>query len=169
MIQHTLKDDILSISIANKDFSYRISLKKLGNKCNWKIGDNDSEQIIVKGVSTWALQLFTKVVTELKYVEQFKVLVQEFCPKNSIHWEDTFMAVKIQNEYNSLTQKTNPTKNSDIDKELIAQLTDKYDLDYWGDDFLLDDLSNVLGILLLGEIKKFPNIFPTKLDWLPYC
>ncbi len=130
MIQHALKDDILSISITNKDFSYRISLKKLGNKCNWEIGDNDSEQIIVKGVSTWALQLFTKVVTELKYVEQFKVLVQEFCPKNSIHWEDTFMAVKIQNEYNSLTQKTNPTKDSNIEKELIALLTDKYDLDY---------------------------------------
>jgi hypothetical protein len=130
MIQHTLKDDILSISIANKDFSYRISLKKLANKCNWKIGLNEADQIIIQGVSTYALQLFTKVVTELSYVEQFKGLVQEHCPKNSIHWDDTFLAVKIQNEYNALTKKKNPTKDSAIDKELIATLTEKYDLDY---------------------------------------
>lgn len=130
MIQHTLKDDILSISIANKDFSYRISLKKLGNKCNWKIGSNEANQIIIQGVSTYALQLFTKVVTELRYVEQFKGLVQTHCPKNSIHWDDTFLAVKIQNEYNALTKKKNHSNDSEVDKEIIAALMDKYDLDY---------------------------------------
>lgn len=127
MINHTLQDNILSISIANKDFSYRISLKKLGNKIDWKIGEKDTENIIVKGVSTWALQLFTKTVTDMKYVEQFKGMVQEFAPKNSINWEDTFLAVKIQNEYNLLT-KTNDSPHNQ--NEIIAMLTEKYDLDY---------------------------------------
>lgn len=124
MINHTLQDDILSVSIANKDFSYRISLKKLGNKINWKIGGKDTEGIVIKGVSTWTLQLFTKTITDEKYIEQFKDLVQEYCPKNSINWQDTFMAVKIQNEYNSRS-KTNSDQN-----EIIAILTEKYDLDY---------------------------------------
>jgi hypothetical protein len=124
MINHTLQDDILSISIANKDFSYRISLKKLGNKIDWKIGEKDTEGILIKGVSTWTLQLFTKTITDAKYIEQFKGLVQEYCPKNSINWQDTFMAVKIQNEYNSLS-KTNNNQS-----EIIAILTEKYDLDY---------------------------------------
>lgn len=127
MINHTLKDNILSISIANKDFSYRISLKKLGNRIDWKIGGKDSEHIIIKSVSTWALQLFTKAITDLKYVEQFKTLVQEYCPNNAIHWDDTFVAVKIQNEYNALT-KTNDSP--DNQNEVIAILTEKYDLDY---------------------------------------
>jgi len=124
MINHTLNDNILSISIANKDFSYRISLKKLGNRIDWKIGGKDSENIIIKDVSTWALQLFTKTVTDAQYVKQFKSIVQEYCPNNAIHWDDTFMAVKIQNEYNALS-KTNQNQN-----EIIAMLTDKYDLDY---------------------------------------
>ncbi len=124
MINHTLNDNILSISIANKDFSYRISLKKLGNRIDWKIGGKDSEGILIKDVSTWALQLFTKTVTDAQYVKQFKSIVQEYCPNNAIHWEDTFMAVKIQNEYNALS-KTNQDQN-----EIIAILTDKYDLDY---------------------------------------
>ncbi len=130
MIIHTLKDNILSVSIANKDFSYRISLKKLGNKIDWKIGEKDSETIIIRGVSTSALQLFTKAVTELRYVEQFKGLVQEYCPKNSINWDDTFMAVKIQNEYNSLSKTKNSAKDITIQNEIIAMLTEKYDLDY---------------------------------------
>lgn len=124
MINHTLNDNILSISIANKDFSYRISLKKLGNRIDWKIGGKDSENIIIKDVSTWALQLFTKTVTEAQYVKQFKSIVQEYCPNNAIHWDDTFLAVKIQNEYNVLS-KTGQNQN-----EIIATLTDKYDLDY---------------------------------------
>lgn len=124
MINHTLNDNILSISIANKDFSYRISLKKLGNRIDWKIGGKDSENIIIKDVSTWALQLFTKTVTEAQYVKQFKSIVQEYCPNNAIHWDDTFLAVKIQNEYNLLS-KTNSNQS-----EIIALLTEKYDLDY---------------------------------------
>jgi hypothetical protein len=127
MINHTLKDDILSVSIANKDFSYRISLKKLGNRIDWKIGGKDSEGIVIKSVSTWTLQLFTKAITDFKYVEQFKVLVQKYSPNNAILWDDTFMAVKIQNEYNALT-KTNDSP--DNQNEVIAMLTEKYDLDY---------------------------------------
>jgi hypothetical protein len=116
MINHTLKDDILSISIANKDFSYRISLKKLGNRIDWKIGGKDSEGIVIKSVSTWTLQLFTKAITDFKYVEQFKVLVQKYSPNNAILWE-----------YNALT-KTNDSP--DNQNEVIAMLTEKYDLDY---------------------------------------
>lgn len=127
MINRTLNDNILSISIANKDFSYRISLKKLGNKIDWIIGEKDTDTIVVKGVSTWALQLFTKAVTDLQYVEQFKEIVQEYCPNNAINWKDTFMAVKIQNEYNALS-KTNDSPHNQ--NEIIAMLLEKYDLDY---------------------------------------
>ena len=127
MINHTLQDNILSISIANKDFSYRISLKKLGNKIDWKIGEKDTDSIIVKGVSTWALRLFTKTITDAKYIEQFKDLVQEHCPNNSINWKDTLMAVKIQNEYNLLSKTNDSPKNQN---DIIAMLTEKYDLDY---------------------------------------
>ncbi|MDF3026935.1 MAG: hypothetical protein K0S23_1242 [Fluviicola sp.] len=127
MINHKLQDNILSVSIANKDFSYRISLKKLGNRIDWKIGGKDTEGIVIKSVSTWTLQLFTKAITDFKYVEQFKALVQEHCPNNAIHWDDTFMAVKIQNEYNALTKTDDSLDNQN---EIIAMLTEKYDLDY---------------------------------------
>lgn len=127
MINRTLNDNILSISIANKDFSYRISLKKLGNKINWIVGEKDTETIVIKDVSTWTLQLFTKTVTDLHYVEQFKEIVQEYCPNNSINWKDTLMAVKIQNEYNALSKTNDSPKNQN---EIIAMLLEKYDLDY---------------------------------------
>ena len=130
MINHSLKDNILSISIPNKDFSYRISLKKLGNKIDWIIGEKDTDTIVIKGVSTWMLQLFTKAVTDDKYIQQFKSLVQEFAPKNSINWEDTMMAVKVQNEYNSLSKTNNAAKNINSQNEIIALLTEKYGLDY---------------------------------------
>ncbi|MNV16653.1 hypothetical protein D3C71_1074220 [compost metagenome] len=127
MINDTINENILSISIANKDFSYRISLKKLGNRIDWKIGGKDSENIIIKDVSTWALQLFTKTITDPQYVKQFKSIVQEYCPNNAIHWEDTFLAVKIQNEYNTLSKANDSSSNQN---EIIARLLDKYDLDY---------------------------------------
>lgn len=127
MINHTLQDNILSVSIANKDFSYRISLKKLGNKIDWRIGEKDTDSIIIKGVSTWTLQLFTKTIMDAQYVQQFKGIVQEYCPNNAINWEDTFMALKIQNEYNALSKTNDSSHNQN---EIIAMLTDKYDLDY---------------------------------------
>lgn len=130
MINHSLKDNILSISIPNKDFSYRISLKKLGNKIDWIIGEKDTDTIVMKGVSTWMLQLFTKAVTEDHYIQQFKGLVQEHAPKNSINWEDTMIALKVQNEYNSLSKTNNAAKNINKQNEIIAMLTEKYELDY---------------------------------------
>lgn len=130
MINHSLKDNILSISIANKDFSYRISLKKLGNKIDWIIGEKDTDTIVIKGVSTWMLQLFTKNVTAELYINQFKGLVQEYAPKNSINWEDTMVAVNVQNEYNLLSKTNNASKNINNSNEIIAMLTKKYDLDY---------------------------------------
>ncbi|MFT6500871.1 MAG: hypothetical protein ACJASQ_000981 [Crocinitomicaceae bacterium] len=39
MIKHTLKDKIVSISIENIDFSYRIPTKKMGNTTDWRIGE----------------------------------------------------------------------------------------------------------------------------------
>lgn len=130
MINHSLKDNILSISIPNKDFSYRISLKKLGNKIDWIIGEKDTDTIVIKGVSTWMLQLFTKVITDDQYIQQFKGLVQEHAPKNSINWEDTMIALKVQNEYNLLSKTNNTAKNLNVSNEIIAALTEKYDLDY---------------------------------------
>lgn len=127
MIKQTLNDNILSLSIANKDFSYRISLKKLGNRIDWKIGEKDTDSIVIKSVSTWALQLFTKTVTDMSYVEQFKLIVQEHCPNNAINWKETYLAVKIQNEYNALTKTNDSLHNQN---EIIAMLTKKYDLDY---------------------------------------
>ena len=64
MIKHALKDNLVSISIAKTDFSYRIPIKKIGNTIDWKIGEKGTEGIVIKSVSTWTLQLFTKNITE---------------------------------------------------------------------------------------------------------
>ena len=97
MIKHTLKDQVVYLSIDKIDFSYRIPLKKLGNTTDWKVGEKAPKGVVVKNVSSWALQLLTKKATEEKYIKQFKTIVQEYAPSNTINWEDTFLAINIQN------------------------------------------------------------------------
>ena len=125
MIKHALKDNLVSISIAKTDFSYRIPIKKIGNTIDWKIGEKGTEGIVIKSVSTWTLQLFTKNITEDKYIKQFKSIVQEHCPTSTVNWEDTLLAVNIQNDYNWLTT----AKKKINEKEVISKLKKKYKLD----------------------------------------
>ncbi|MFT5859665.1 MAG: hypothetical protein ACI865_001769 [Flavobacteriaceae bacterium] len=129
MIKHSLKDDLLAISIDKIDFSYRIPIKKLGNTSDWKIGVDGTPSIVIKNVSTWMLQLFTKKTTDDKYIKQFMSIVQEHAPENTINWEDTLMAVNAQNEYNwlSATNKTADKKVSE--EEILSSLEKKYKID----------------------------------------
>tara|TARA_B110000285_G_scaffold188681_1_gene214951 strand:+ start:1529 stop:1918 length:390 start_codon:yes stop_codon:yes gene_type:complete len=129
MIKHSLKDNLISISIDKIDFSYRIPVKKIGNAIDWKIGEKGTTGIVIKGVSTWTLQLFTKKTTEDKYIKQFKSLVEEHAPKSTINWDDTFLAVKIQNEYNWLNTTNNTAKTKISEEEIISTLKKKYKLD----------------------------------------
>ena len=129
MIKQVLKDNLISISIAKKDFSYRIPIEKIGNTVDWKIGQKGTEGIVIKQVSSWALQLFTKNTTEEKYIQQFKSIVQEYSPDNNIDWEDTFLAITIQNKYNWLMD-SNASADKKIEAhDIIADLKKKYKLD----------------------------------------
>lgn len=129
MINHSLKDEQVHISIDNVDFSYRIPLNKIGNTISWKVGEKGSEGIVIKNVSIWTLKLFTKNVTEDKFLEQFKAIVQEYSPKNSIDWKATLLAVRIQNEYNSLTKANLTAESKNSHEEIIMTLEEKYKLD----------------------------------------
>ena len=84
MIKHSLKDNLINVSIDKKDFSYRIPVKKIGNAIDWRIGEKGTKGIVIKNVSTWTLQLFTKKTTEDKYIKQFKSIVQEYSANNTI-------------------------------------------------------------------------------------
>ncbi len=129
MIKQVLKDNLISISIAKKDFSYRIPIEKIGNTVDWKIGQKGTEGIVIKQVSSWALQLFTKNTTAEKYIQQFKSIVQEYSPDNNIDWEDTFLAITIQNKYNWLMD-SNASADKKIEaQDIIADLKKKYKLD----------------------------------------
>ena len=125
MIKHSVKDNILSVSIANKDFSYRIPLNKIKNTIDWKIGNKDTDGIVIKNVSKWALQLFTKNITEEKYVKQFKDIVKEHCPNNTLNWQETILAINIQNKYNWL----NSSKDKSSESEIITELKSRFKLD----------------------------------------
>lgn len=123
MIKHSLKDEQVHLSIDNMDFSYRIAVKKIGNTIDWKIGEKGSETIVMKDVSSWALKLFTKNVSEEKYITQFTYIVKEYAPKNNIDWDETLMAINVQNEYNNMA-------NNKVDnQEIISTLNEKYKLD----------------------------------------
>jgi len=129
MIKQSLKDDLILISIDKIDFSYRIPVKKLGNTLNWKIGEKATPGIVIKNVSTWTLQLFTKKTTDDKYIKQFKTIVQEHCSKSTINWEDTLMAVNIQNEYNWIKATNKNAEEKIAEDEIITTLKKKYKLD----------------------------------------
>ena len=126
MIKHSVKDGLVYLSIDKMDFSYRIPIKKTGNKIDWRIGAKGTEGIVFKGVSKWTLQLFTKKNTEDKYIQQFKSIVLQHCPNNTIDWEETLLAVDVQNEYNILSTAVNAADGQD---EIISTLKTKYKLD----------------------------------------
>ena len=128
MIKHSIKEDVISISIDKKDFSFRIPIKKIGNSIDWKVGEKGTSGIVIKNVSTWMLQLFTKKMTEDKYIKQFKSIVEEYSAKNDINWEDTLMAVNIQNEYNWLLSKNKTAAEKIDENEIISILKKKYTL-----------------------------------------
>jgi len=129
MIKHSLKDNLIYISIDKMDFSYRIPIKKIGNTLDWRIGEKGTKGIIIKNVSTWTLQLFTKKTNEDKYIKQFKSIVQEHCPNSTINWEETLLAVNIQNEYNWLITTNNTAEKKINEDEIISILKKKYKLD----------------------------------------
>ena len=128
MIKQSLKDQILHINITNLDFSYRIPTSKLGDVINWRIGENKLKGIVIDSVSKWAIQLFTNKVTELKYVRQFQNIVLQHSPECAVNWENTFLAVSIQNDYNWQKSSSNTAKIKISEDEIIANLKQKYKL-----------------------------------------
>ncbi|MFT5823997.1 MAG: hypothetical protein ACI8ZM_005263 [Crocinitomix sp.] len=128
MIKHSLKENLIYISIGKIDFSYRIPVKKIGNTIDWKIGEKETKGIVVKNVSAWTLQLFTKKTTEEKYIKQFKSIVQEHCSDNTIDWEATLLAANIQNEYNWLVRTNSTAEEKITEDEIISNLKKKYKL-----------------------------------------
>lgn len=128
MINHSIKDKVVSVSIANIDFSYRIPVKKMGNLVNWRIGEKGAEGIVMKNVSTWTLQLFTKNVTDDKYVQEFKEIVQKYAPNNSIDWKETLLAVTIQNEYSVAAAANEAAAKKMDDAEILSVLEKKHGL-----------------------------------------
>lgn len=129
MIKHSLIDNLVYISIDNVDFSYRIPIKKIGNSIDWRIGVKGTAGIVMKNVSTWTLQLFTKNITDNKYVNQFKSILEEHSTNNTIDWEDTLLAVIIQNEYNKLIAANITAEKKNSEDEIISMLKKKYKLD----------------------------------------
>lgn len=128
MIKHALKDKLIHLSIDNVDFSYRIPVKKIGNTVDWRIGEKGTEGIVMKDVSTWALQLYTKNVSYDKYLAQFKEIVQEYAENNKINWEVTMTAIAIQNEYNTLIKANVTAEEKMSEVEIISNLKKKYKL-----------------------------------------
>lgn len=128
MIKHSLKDDLVYISIDKIDFSYRIPVKKIGNTIDWRVGQKGTKGVVIKNVSVWTLQLFTKETTDYKYIKQFVGIVKEYCTDNTINWDDTFLAVNIQNKYNWLTATNKTAEKKISEEEIISMLKKKYDL-----------------------------------------
>ncbi len=129
MIKHSLKENLISLSIDQVDFSYRIPIKKIGNVINWRIGKKGTNGIVIDHVSSWTLQLFTKKTTDDKYIKQFMKIVQEYCPNSSINWEQTLLAVIIQNQYNWLITNNNTAEKKINEDDIISSLKKKYKLD----------------------------------------
>lgn len=123
MIKHTVKDELILVSIDKVDFSYRIPLAKIGNFTDWKIGEKGTNGIVIPKVSIWTLQLFTKKITDDAFILQFKDIVQEYSPKNTIDWDETLLAIRIQNDYNALR-----AENKLSEEEIISELEKQHAL-----------------------------------------
>jgi hypothetical protein len=50
-------------------------------------------------------------------------------PNEKINWEDTFLAVNIQNEYNWVISNNKKAEIKITESEIIANLKEKYKLD----------------------------------------
>jgi len=129
MIKHSLKDDLIHISIDNIDFSYRIPIKKIGNTIDWKLGAKESSGIVVKNVSSWTVQLFTKKITDHKFIMQFKSIVEEYGVGNSINWDETLQAINIQNKYNWMIETNKTAEKKNTEDDIISILKKKFKLD----------------------------------------
>ncbi|MEN8929360.1 MAG: hypothetical protein ABF242_01125 [Flavobacteriales bacterium] len=129
MIKQSIKDDIIFLSIANRDFSYRIPLAKIGAAIDWKIGQKGGEEIVIENVSKWTIQLFTKATAEQKHVKQFVEIVQEHSPNNNIDWKNTKTAVNAQNQYNWLVETNKTAKKKQTSEEIIESLKKKFNLE----------------------------------------
>ena len=127
MIKHELKDNQLHISIENKDFSYRIPQNKLEDLIDWKIGKDKSNSIVIKNVSKWATKLFTKNITTMDDVKQFKGIIQKYCPENTINWVETEKALNVQSHYSNLVLDLKKENHSEA--SIIAKLKKRYDLE----------------------------------------
>jgi len=127
MIKHELKDNQLHISIENKDFSYRIPQNKLEDLIDWKVGKDMSNKIVIKNVSKWATKLFTKNITTMDDVKQFKGIIQQYCPDNTINWDETVKALNIQSHYTNLVLDLKKENHSEA--SIIAKLKKRYDLE----------------------------------------
>ena len=127
MIKHELKNDQLHISIENKDFSYRIPLNKIEDLINWKIGKDVTNNILIKNVSKWTLKLFTNNFTTIEHVKQFKGIVKQYAPENTIDWLKTEKAINIQSHYSNLALDLK--KESPSEGAIIAKLKKKYQID----------------------------------------
>lgn len=128
MIINVLENDVIHLSIAKKDFSYRIPVKKLDDVIDWRIGGKETNGIVIKNVSAWALQLFTKKVTDDLHINEFKQIVEEYCPDQTINWEETLWAIKIQNEFNGRIALNKVNKGSVTEDEIISILRKKYNV-----------------------------------------
>ena len=129
MIKHTVKDDLVSISIANTDFSYRIPTKKIGNTIDWRIGKKGTEGLVIPNTSIWTVQIFTKKTGEAKYIRQFIEIIKEYCPDNTIDWDNTMLAIHLTSKYNWLTSAENTSKNKMSEEAIIESFKKKHNLD----------------------------------------
>ncbi|MBU2018735.1 MAG: hypothetical protein KJ941_03730 [Bacteroidetes bacterium] len=129
MIKHSIKEDIIYVSIDKMDFNYRIPIKKIGSTVDWKIGEKETKGIVVKNVSTWTVHLFTTKTLEDKYIEQFKIIVQENSANNKIDWDSTFLAINIQNEYNWMVETNKKVAKKISEEEIVLNLKKKYKID----------------------------------------
>jgi hypothetical protein len=129
MIKHTLKDELVHLSIDKKDFAHRIPADKIGKAIQWRIGKKGTDGIIIRNISKWTLRLFTQQITDIKHVEQFQSIVHQYAPKNNIDWKATLLALTIQNEYNSRLLVQKNSENKMTEEEIISVLEEKYKLD----------------------------------------
>ena len=70
--------------------------------------------------------LFTKKTTEDKYIKQFISIVQKHSLNNTINWEETRLAVNIQNEYNWLIKTNSKAEEKINESDIILNLKKKY-------------------------------------------
>ena len=56
-------------------------------------------------------------------------IVQEYSSDSNINWDDTYLAVNIQNQYNYLTTDNHSAEKKNSEDEVISILKKRYQLD----------------------------------------